>query len=359
LGGPIVTDAVWRACLPWLGWLLFGFAGAWLTARVSGARFRSSDWNWRVWSRLHRSEGGAVQSLSLVLTLPLFMMFVLFIVQVSQVMIGTMVVHYAAYAAARAAIVWIPAAVSDLEPENVVATTLTQTTPGQTWGTGPLDRNSPALMGAGGSPKLQNIYAAAVLAVSPICPSRDLYTGSQVQQLLGSNPVTSQALPVLLQWYPGLANSNRRGAIERRMENKLAYSLGQTAIVVEWREVPNSSRDADVGPSYNPRNHKDGYRITQQGIVITSRAHVFNPNEVGWEDTVTVWVRHNYALLPGPGRFLSKFIQRQDGQDDATARRIRTGDKMLNERLYTTELVASATLTNEGLKSVRPAYVTP
>jgi hypothetical protein len=354
-----VSDTMWRACLPWLGWLLFGFAGAWAMVRASGARFRLSDWNWRQLPRLHKSEGGAVQSLSLVLTLPLFVMFVLFIVQVSQLMIGTMVVHYAAYAAARAAIVWIPAATSDMEPENFVSTVLTRTTPGQSWGTGPLEYGSPALTGAAGSPKLQKIFGAAVLGCASICPSRDLYTGSNVRQILGSNPVTSQALPVLLQWYPGLQNSPRRGAIERRMENKLAYSIGQTAIVVEWREVPNANRDPDVGPTYNPRNHKDAYRITQNGIVITAPAHIFNPNEVGWEDAVTVWVRHRYALLPGPGRFLSKFINRADGQDDATSRRIRAGDQMLNERLYTTELVASATLTNEGLKSVIPAYVSP
>ena len=49
---------------------------------------------------LHGDQCGAVQSLSFVLVLPLFVMVMLFIVQVSQLMIGTIVVHYSAYAAA-------------------------------------------------------------------------------------------------------------------------------------------------------------------------------------------------------------------------------------------------------------------
>ena len=59
--------------------------------------------------RLHRDQAGSVQSLSFVLTLPLFVMVMMLIVQVSQLMIGLIVVHYAAYAAARSAVVWIPA----------------------------------------------------------------------------------------------------------------------------------------------------------------------------------------------------------------------------------------------------------
>ena len=44
---------------------------------------------------------GSVQTLSFVLTLPIFIMVMMLIVQVSQLMIGLIVVHYAAYAAAR------------------------------------------------------------------------------------------------------------------------------------------------------------------------------------------------------------------------------------------------------------------
>ena len=51
-----------------------------------------------------------MQSLSFVLTLPVFIFIMMMIVQVSQLMIGIVVVHYAAFAAARSAAVWIPAA---------------------------------------------------------------------------------------------------------------------------------------------------------------------------------------------------------------------------------------------------------
>ena len=47
--------------------------------------------------QLHADQRGSAQSLSFVLTLPLFIMVLLFIVQVSQLMIGKVVVEYAAY----------------------------------------------------------------------------------------------------------------------------------------------------------------------------------------------------------------------------------------------------------------------
>src|SRR5262245_60242050 len=92
------------ACLPWLALLAASVLCLRFLARLSGAtlclgRLRA----------LHRDQAGAVQSLSFVLTLPAFIMVMLFIVQVSQLTIGTIVVHYAAFASARSAIVWIPA----------------------------------------------------------------------------------------------------------------------------------------------------------------------------------------------------------------------------------------------------------
>src|SRR5262245_57513597 len=106
--------AILEAWLPLVTWLLAAFAGVWLVARMSGARLTL-----RKLRRLHGCQAGSVQSLSFVLTLPVFIMLLLFIVQVSQLMIGTAVVQYAAFAAARAAMVWLPA---DLpaEPANTL-----------------------------------------------------------------------------------------------------------------------------------------------------------------------------------------------------------------------------------------------
>ena len=85
-----------------------------LLAGVCGTRL-----NWSRFTSIHRCERGGVQTLAFVLTLPLFMMIVMFIIQVSQLMIAQMVMHYAAFAGARAASVWIPAAV-DPPPVNFI-----------------------------------------------------------------------------------------------------------------------------------------------------------------------------------------------------------------------------------------------
>ena len=57
----------------------------------------------------HADQRGSVESLSFVLTVPVFIMLMLLAVQITQLMIGLVVVHYAAFAAARSATVWIPA----------------------------------------------------------------------------------------------------------------------------------------------------------------------------------------------------------------------------------------------------------
>src|SRR6185437_8232289 len=71
--------------------------------------------------------------------------------------------------------------------------------------------------------------------------------------------------------------------------------------------------------------------------------------EVGWQDPVTVKVTHQFALLPGPGRFLSRPLASPSGQDDTLARKIRQ-----RGGLYVYPLSATVTLGNEGEKSVLP-----
>src|SRR4051812_39865065 len=105
-----MARAILTACSPWLAILLILFLAAWVLVRFSRAHLRLG----RLFE-LHRDEVGSVQSLSFVITLPLFIVVMMLIVQVSQLMIGTIVVHYAAFAAARSAAVWIPAAMSDAE----------------------------------------------------------------------------------------------------------------------------------------------------------------------------------------------------------------------------------------------------
>ena len=87
------------------------------------ARCLTSQGAWRLgrrrlWSALHRDEAGGVQSVSFVLTVPIFIMLMLLAVQITQVMIGLMTVHYAAFAAARSASVWIPARMEPFESQG-------------------------------------------------------------------------------------------------------------------------------------------------------------------------------------------------------------------------------------------------
>ncbi|MBC7337532.1 MAG: pilus assembly protein, partial [Clostridia bacterium] len=113
---------MWRAIVlaswPWALTLIGAILAAVVLLRWSGSGRIS--FRWSRFAELLRDDVGAVQSLSFVLTLPFFVLLMLFIVQVSQIMIGTVVVHYAAFAAARAAQVWIPARVGDIELENCI-----------------------------------------------------------------------------------------------------------------------------------------------------------------------------------------------------------------------------------------------
>ena len=83
------------------------------------------------------------------------------------------------------------------------------------------------------------------------------------------------------------------------------------------------------------------------------------PHEVGWQDPLRLTVTHDFALLPGPGRFLAKFIVRADGEPDRVSSRVEirggSGDDVPWTRpAYTVPISASATLTNEGFKPLLP-----
>ena len=169
--------AVVEACLPWLALLLLSFACAYLLVRLNRSRIELG----RI-GRLHRDQAGGVQSLSFVLTLPVFVIVMLFIVQVSQLMIGTIVVHYAAFAAARSAAVWIPARLGHEETENCISAHYAdpEAEDQVPLMLDPLDPNyGPGEGGMTyiiqpGSPKYDKIASAAVMACMSISPSRDL-----------------------------------------------------------------------------------------------------------------------------------------------------------------------------------------
>ena len=312
--------AVLLACLPWLALLVALFVCVYLLVRLSGSRVRLSRLR-----NIHRDERGSVQSLSFVLTLPLLVMIILFIVQVSQLMIGTIVVHYAAYAAARSAVVWIPAHLSELERANCISTYYVDPMADDQFLPifDPTDENyGPAEGGVTyviepGSPKYEKITSAAVMACMPISPSRNVG--------LEMPPGGVTTVEIIKEAYRRMVPDSQANAmIPSRLANKLAYAMHSTAVEIRFFHknsepplVPHF-RSPDLGEFYID-------------------------HQLGWQDQITVTVRHNLALLPGPGRLLAKPVRRPGGPLDEVSQGIRRIGKV-----YVYPLEASATLGNEG-----------
>jgi hypothetical protein len=273
-----------------------------------------------------------VQSLSFVLTLPLFIMIMMMIVQVSQLMIGLVVVNYAAFAAARSAAVWIPAAMAapegpccissyavdpdapnQVEPElNPTASDYGPSSGGLTYKIEP------------GSPKFDKIASAAILACVPISPSRNL----------GLSAATAgQMDAVLKNAYGALApSSSSNTASGPRLDHKLAYALQNTDVQIRFF---HKNQEPPLQTYYEPDDLGEFYF-----------------NEVGWQDTITVTVNYQFPLLPGPGRMLARYVVGPSGKDTVAA------SIQNHNGVYTYPLQASATIGNEGEKSV-VTYVYP
>jgi len=317
--------AVLTACLPWLGLLAASLLAAYVLLRLNGSRIR-----FRRLRQLHRDQGGSAQSLSFVLTLPVFIMIMLFIVQVSQLMIGTIVVHYAAYAAARSAIVWIPADLGTDEGPNCISFSfpdpdapkqdmpiLDPTDPNY----GPSEGGMTFLVEPG-SLKFEKIRSAAVLACMAISPSRDVGL-----QLPGQGALTAEILEEAYGSMVPEAEANLK--IPTRLENKLAYAMENTFLEIRFF---HKNKEPPLLTYFLPDDEGEFY-----------------PNEIGWQDLITVTVRHDLALLPGPGRLLARYVSRPDGTPDEVAQHI-----VRKTNAYTYPLKATATMGNEGEKPVIP-----
>ena len=254
-------------CVPWLTTLvaLIGCLG--LTVRFGGGRVDLGRLK-----KLHGDQGGGVQSLSFVLTLPFFVMVMLMIVQVSQLMIGTIVVHYAALAAARSALVWIPAKIGgDLEPEQQNRISSRSPDTESTDQVYPIldptsDRYGPTEGGVTyvvdpGSPKFAKIASAAILACVPISPSKDYRF-----DLSSEGKV---ALDVLQAAYTSMVpQSTANLAIPTRLKNKLAYAMASTEVEIRV-----------FHPNFEPPL-----------VCYEPPRGEFQDNEVGWQDPITVKV---------------------------------------------------------------------
>lgn len=180
----------------------------------------------------------------------------------------------------------------------------------------------------GASAKYEKIFTAAVLACMPISPSRDLGISPQ-----GAGPSVAAAVKKAYAAMSPASASNPR--INARIDNKLAYAMQNTRIEVRFFHSNSEPplRDYTWWVRDN-RGQSVGYA----------------QNELGWRDPITVTVRHNMALLPGPGRFLARTNQHMDR--DEVAETIQSVGS--DDGVYKYPLSATATLGNEGEKSVIP-----
>ncbi len=278
----------------------------------------------RLWPALHTDEAGGVQSVSFVLTVPIFIMLMLLAVQITQVMIGLMTVHYAAFAAARSASVWIPARAGeepfDTDGENRLG--LRELAGVYNGGTEYRILHDPDAQ------KQEQIRKAAALACVPIAPSRNV--GIQASDSTGGS---LQAIYAKLA--PGAMGNSR---ISDRLNNKWGYADAATTIEIRVFHPDEIGDDAEPPliqfPPFLPQTE-------------------FTPYEIGWRDQVRITVTHQFALLPGPGRLLAR-----RANESATPDRISPQIRRQNS-VYYIPLSATATVVPEGEKSVRPYVQTP
>jgi hypothetical protein len=337
--------------LPWLGLLLALFAVVCLLLRMNQAQIRLG----RV-LQLHRDERGSAETLSFVLTLPIFVWVMMLIVQVSQVMIGTIVVHYAAFAAARAAIVWAPVCL-DNEFENCIGPyALDPAAPDQVFPNLPLvpfaDGGYVYDIISGGltyvvplnpaSAKHQKIVTAATLACMPISPSvsYDLPLTLDARQ--------QRMLNIITRAYESQVPTSKQNAkTVVRLRNKLAYAIANTTVRMRFYHSNSEPPLYTYGWLRLPVRSTDPTDFVQSSVT--------NGREIGWQDPIEITVTHDFALLPGPGRLLARWVSQPDSSaTDETAARI----QKVSGNVYVYPISATATLSNEGEKPAIPYVYT-
>ncbi len=345
-----MNRVVLQACLPWLVVLAVLVAAAALLVRLGGSRLRLARL-----IHLHADQDGGAQSLSFVLTLPLFFVIVLAIIDVSQVTIGTMVVNYAAFAAARAAIVWIPATTAAEAANCMIGldnSSVTGDAPVATGGIVYPDPNIPQSFL--GSAKYDKIRLAAAMACTPICPSVGLNLTTADNTL--SLQTTASSVTSAQNAYLSLTSAQVNPQAATRLQNKIAYALASVPVNSNGQSIQNPDGSPGlmtwVGlqvfhPSIEPPLVAPAWPavITNVGPNYLS---YFQSNEIGWRDAVTVTVQHRMAIMvmvPGAGNVLSKFFN--NGLELVTLPGSAT-------KVCVLPITASATLGVEGEKSQAP-----
>lgn len=252
-------------------------------------------------------QEGGVQSLALVMTLPMLIGSLLLVVQLAQVLLGVMTVQYAAFSAARSAAVWIPA---DVElPENQISTALV--------------RGQPVDLTAGmraGSRKFQEIFAAAAQACVAISPAR------RVDGPRTTTVEVIESVDAFLQ-FQQLGNDPRISRWRTAAGNRWSYAFANTQVRLAFLGQPR------LTPTYNPIDHP----------VIP-----YQQNEASWDESVTVIVQHEVSLVPGPGRMLFQRAKWGSAPLGLAANWTTSG------RRDRVPVFGSATVSLAGIKALRP-----
>lgn len=303
--------AILEACLPWLGLMAAAGIVLVLLTRLAGARVQFGRL-----VEIHRNEEGAAQTFAFTATLPFFVFLMVLVLQLVQLMIGTVVVHYAAFAAARAALVWIPArTASDTETENCISARTLETgapaidAPGAGGVTYVIDTNMEQTA-AQQSPKVEKVFLAAMLACMPISPSAALPTGASPTLQGEIDKLTSTYLGPLTSTYLGIAESlSGNPKSPQRLRNKFNWAAGHTRL--EMRCYHQNERP-DVALLEGVSNYDPVARILPSGSYWDPNLMhwvpggytyywrpfgEFKPNELGWQDTITVTVHHDMVLF--------------------------------------------------------------
>lgn len=263
------------------------------------------------WKNLHRCQDGGVQSLALVLTMPLLVGTLLLVIQLAQILVAVMTVQYAAFAASRSAVVWVTSATDD----SIVAG------PNEILTHGGAERwveVSPDLRQS--SRKYREIYAAAAQACVAIAPARQI-AGPRADAI-----ETDQAVEAFLV-FQQLQADPREGRWRLAVGNRWSYAFANTQVRVKFAGQPRYS------PTYNPVDHP---------------VREYDPREVGWDESVTAVVRHEVAILPGPGRWLFQQVAWGSATGDASSGWSGSG------RSDRVPVYGSTTLTLAGIKSNHP-----
>ncbi len=244
------------------------------------------------------------------MTLPLLIGSILLMIQLTQVLLGVMTVQYAAFSAARSAAVWIPTRIDSQNlSENEVDTLIIRGRP--------IDL-TPDLRA--GSPKFQEIFAAAAQSCVAISPARTV-DGPRA----GPSEVAEAVDAFLL--FQQLGNDPRIARWRTAMGNRWSYSFANTQVRLAFLTQPR------LTPTYNPVNHP----------VVPYR-----DDEVGWDESVTVVVQHEVSLVPGPGRLLFQQAAWGSVPQNLAANWPGSG------RRDRVPVSGSATITLAGLKAIHP-----